>query len=224
MMRRTRLSVAIVALFGTLLVQALPAAAQHATHPNLNAQLLVAAREGNVAFAKQALANGAAPDSRNRFGDTPLIIAAKRGNTELARTMIDAGANVNQQSVTERATALMAASLGGHVDIVRMLLERKADANVADRVGKTAMVYASGSGHTRIVEMLLDYGVPVNARYDNDLTALMWAAGQGHDATAKLLLERGADASLRDNRGKSAADIARDLNQAKVTAVLGSRS
>lgn len=55
---------------------------------------------------------------------------------------------------------------------------------------------------------LLKAGVDVNARYLNDLTALMWAAGQGHENAVSVLLQAGADASLKDNRGKTAADMA----------------
>jgi ankyrin repeat protein len=36
----------------------------------------------------------------------------------------------------------------------------------------------------------------------------MWAAGYGKTECVKVLLERHADPKLRDDRGKSAADIA----------------
>ena len=42
-----------------------PAGAQATSNPNLNAQLLVAAREADVVRVERALAQGAAPDSRN---------------------------------------------------------------------------------------------------------------------------------------------------------------
>ena len=58
--------------------------------------------------------------------------------------------------------------------------------------------------------MLLAKGVDANAVYANDLTALMWAAGFGKTATVKALLDAGARADLKDNRGKTALDIARE--------------
>ena len=73
------------------------------------------------------------------------------------------------------------------------------------------MVYAAGEGHTDIVRQLLAKGVDINAVYENNLTALMWAAGQGKTETVKVLLEAGARVDLKDNRGKTAADIAHDL-------------
>ena len=72
------------------------------------------------------------------------------------------------------------------------------------------MIYAAGEGHTAIVRLLLGKGVDPNQAYDNGLTALMWAAGYGRDETVRALLEAGARADVRDNRGKTAADIARE--------------
>ena len=76
------------------------------------------------------------------------------------------------------------------------------------------------SREAEVLKILLDAGVAVDQRYDNDLTALMWAAGYGHDETVRFLLSRGADTSARDNRGKTAADIAREAGHAATLTVL----
>ena len=82
------------------------------------------------------------------------------------------------------------------------------------------MVYAAGRANTAVVALLLKAGVDVNRRYGHGLSALMWAAG--HDASAgvedveatlKLLLDRGAAIDLKDDRGKTAADIARGMGR-----------
>ena len=87
-----------------------------------------------------------------------------------------------------------------------------------------ATVYAAGNGHAEVLRMLLDAGVPVNRRYDNDLTALMWAAAYGRDEAVKLLLARGADGAARDNRGKSAADMAGEGAHRATLELLGSKN
>jgi uncharacterized protein len=60
---------------------------------------------------------------------------------------------------------------------------------------------------------------------------LMWAAG--HDASAgvddveatlKVLLDHGAALDLKDDRGKTAADIARELGHERATKVLERQS
>ncbi len=72
------------------------------------------------------------------------------------------------------------------------------------------MTYAAGQGHGAIVAALLAHGVDANATYANQLTALMWAAGYGRDEVVKVLLAAGARTEPRDDRGKTAADIARE--------------
>ena len=48
----------------------------------------------------------------------------------------------------------------------------------------------------------------------------MWAAGQGQADAVRLLLERGAKRDLRDDRGLTAAEIARQADHAGVADVI----
>ena len=56
--------------------------------------------------------------------------------------------------------------------------------------------------------------------YAHSLTALMWAAGYGHTQTVRSLLAAGARADLKDDRGKTAIDIAREGNFSETMKVL----
>jgi hypothetical protein len=199
-------SLAAVAL---AFVVAGPVMAQSTTDDSLNARLLIAARSGDAAAMERALSAGAAVNSRNRLGETALMINLKRQQWPMAKRMVEAGTDVNLAAVNG-VTPLMAAADGGSVELVALLLDKGASVTPVDRVRKTAMVYAAGEGHTAVVNLLLARGVEVNRVYDNDLTALMWAAGYGKTETVRALLEAGANPALRDNRGKTAADIARE--------------
>ena len=57
---------------------------------NKNAQLLSAAKRNQIDLLERALKNGAAPNSRNRNGDTPLNLAARNGNLEMVRLLLEA--------------------------------------------------------------------------------------------------------------------------------------
>jgi ankyrin repeat protein len=200
---------------------AVAASAQSAGDENLstNARLLMAARNADADALKRELGKGAAIDSRNRLGETTLIIVLKKDRVDLAAIALDAGANVNLAAVNG-ITPLMAAAYGGHNDTVKRLLARGADPAALDRLGKNAMTYAAGEGRTEVVATLLAAGVNPNAVYANDLTALMWAAGFGKTETVQALLAAGANPALKDNRGKTAADMAREQGFAATVAVL----
>jgi uncharacterized protein len=186
---------------------------------SVNARLLVSARNNDQAGIDRALAEGAAPNARNRLGETVLLIALKTDRPALARQMIDAGTNVNQAAVNG-VTPLMAAAHAGQTEIVKILLAKGADVKAVDRLEKNAMTYAAGQGQTDIVVLLLKAGVDPNAVYAHDLTALMWAAGYGKTDTVKALLGAGAKAGLKDDRGKTALDIASEGKYADTAKVL----
>ena len=117
----------------------LGAAAQAPSNPSLNAQLLVGARQGDLAQVERVLAAGAAPASRNRLGKTALILAAEKGNLGIVEAMIKGGADVDQASL-EGVTPLMAASYAGAEPVVKRLLEAGAKTDARDRMNKPAMV------------------------------------------------------------------------------------
>jgi uncharacterized protein len=199
--------------FGSLAWLAFIALAHGALAQDLsaNARLLAAARAGDQAGVARALSDGASVNARNRIGETVLIIALKNDRPALAMDMLNAGTDVNLAAVNG-VTPLMTAAHAGQTDIVRLLLAKGANVTAVDRLQKNAMTYAAGQGRTDIVVLLLRAGVDPNAIYVHQLTALMWAAGYGKTETVQALLAAGASAGLKDDRGKTALDIAREGN------------
>ncbi|MFO1313704.1 MAG: ankyrin repeat domain-containing protein [Burkholderiales bacterium] len=199
--------------------------AQSAADPenlSTNARFLVAARNADAAAMKRELAAGAAVNARNRLGESALVIVLKKDRADLATLLLDAGADVNQPAING-ITPLMAASFAGQDAIVKRLLAQGADPRATDRLKKTAMIYAAGEGRSGVVQQLLAAGIPADEVYANDLTALMWAAGFGKTDTVRVLLAAGADPTRKDNRGKTAADMARDQGFSETAAALEKR-
>ncbi len=182
--------------------------------------LAKAAQTAKVGVMQLLIERGAKVDARAINGSTPLYYAAEADRPKAVRLLLDHGADPNIPGRSgERPLA--AAAFSGDADSVALLLERGADANALDDDGKGAMVYAAGRAYAPIVAQLLDAGVDVNRQYGHGLTALMWAAGhdasegrEDVEATLDLLLARGADRAAKDDRGETAADIARDLGHA----------
>ena len=197
-------------------------------------------REGMTALAKSAqsgkvkvmsllLERSADVGTRSVNGGTPLYYAAEADRGEAVRLLLDHGADPNIGGRSGE-TPLAAASYNGAVETVDRLLTHGADPNAVDDDGKGAMVYAAGRGYAPIVGALIDAGVDVNRRYGHGLTALMWAAGHDAsagvddvDATLKLLVDRGAQRDLKDDRGETAADIARKLGREREAKMCWSR-
>ena len=204
---------------------------------NLGAAIDARDREGATALARAAeagklklvnllLSRGANVNARAVNGSTPLFYATQEDRANIVGVLLERGADPN---LTGRSglSPLEAAAYNDSPNIAKLLLQHGAKPDAPDENGKGAMIYAAGRGNTPVVALLLDAGVDVNRRYGHNLTALMWAAGhdaaagsQDIEATVKLLLARGAKADMKDDRGMTAADIARSLGYDQIVTLL----
>ena len=104
---RGRLAAALVALASVCCA----AYAQTATpEKSLNVQLLEFAKRGDEARARNALDAGAAPDSRNRAGETALYMFARDGRLAAVVLLLERGASVDLAAL-DKTTPLMAADI-----------------------------------------------------------------------------------------------------------------
>ncbi|XP_055375546.1 ankyrin repeat domain-containing protein 39 [Condylostylus longicornis] len=97
--------------------------------------------------------NGKTNDKDN-YGYTALHYAARNNNEEICKMLIVEGqANVN--AVTKGGvTPLHRASMMGHLNIVKLLIQNKADLLIQDEDGQTALHRASQNNHLEICEYL----------------------------------------------------------------------
>ena len=193
-------------------------------------------REGKTALAKAAeadklalvrllLERGANVNARAVDGSTPLFTAAEQDRGAVVALLLERGADPNLPG-RRGLRPLAAAAFNGSTESVEALLKFGADPNALDDDGSGAIVYAAGHGYAPVVALLLQAGVDANRRYAHGLTALMWAAGYDAsagvddvDATIKTLID-GAALDLKDDRGKTAADIARGLGHERAAKLL----
>ncbi len=112
---------------------------------------------------------------------------------------------------------LMLASLGGQLDIVKVLIERDADVN---KTGWTPLHYAATRGHQEVMRLLLDKNAYIDAASPNGTTPLMMAAFYGTPSAVKLLLEAGADPFLKNQQDLTAIDFAHRANRAEAAEVI----
>ncbi len=74
-----------------------------------------------------------------------------------------AGVSVNARQAGSGSTPLNTATLFGHADIAKLLLEKGADVSIASQDGNTALHFASFFAHGDLVELLLAKGASVAA-------------------------------------------------------------
>jgi tetratricopeptide (TPR) repeat protein len=90
------------------------------------------------------------------------------------------------------------------MDVVRVLLDAKADVNAALDNGSTALMAAAQKGATDIVAALLGAGADPKAKSATAGTALMEAAYSGHAESVRLLLKAGSDIEATTSAGLTA--------------------
>jgi uncharacterized protein len=119
-------------------------------------------------FVELLLKAGANPDTPIGTGETPLMTCARTGSADAVRMLLVHGANVNAKEPTQNQTALMWAAAERHTQVLRTLIEVKADLKAHTKSGFTALHFAARVGDLESVRMLLDAGVDVNIRYQRD--------------------------------------------------------
>ena len=76
----------------------------------------------------------------------------------MVKFLIDSGADVDIQSGEYTVCALSRAAYKGHLEILKLLLDRGADVAVVDKDGETPLMNAIYAGHTEVARTLLDRG------------------------------------------------------------------
>ncbi len=130
------------------------------------------------------------------FLSDDLLRACSRGDANGVRTLVRAGHNVNGRDRRHGFTALIAASSGGHLEAVRVLLAAGADVD-AVKEGRTALLVAAAGGHVEVLRELLAAGAAAGG------DTLRAAAGEGKLAVVNELLRSGVRADAEAGIGLS---------------------
>lgn len=102
------------------------------------------------------------------------------------QVLLAMSAQVEDRGQKNDCTPLMEAASAGHVDIIKLLLQHKADVNAQSSTGNTPLMYACAGGHVEAVKELLEKKANVEDHNENGHTPLMEAASAGHVEVAKV--------------------------------------
>jgi len=194
----------------------------HALRDRLNDAVVKAAIEGNVAVFKAMHETGAPLRWSDAGGRTPIHLAALHDRAELVATLLELDpALAGEQTDATRLTPLhIAASSMAH-GAMAALLEGGADPNARSAARSTPLHEAARHTDAEAIRILVvAEGCEVDAIDQHGRTALHYAAEQGHEASVRRLLVDGADPRVRDDRGSTAADLARASFHDGVAAII----
>jgi len=165
-----------------------------------------AVEKGDVDIVKKLLGYKADPNINNDKEMSALHCAVMSDSLQILELIL-AGATPEllSQKRAGGLTALHDAIKKGDVDVVKKLLEYKADPNVKDDKEKTALHYAIDSRKFQIIELILARATPelLNRKRSGGLTVLHDAVEKSDLHVVKNLLERQADPKIQDNKGKT---------------------
>ena len=178
---------------------------------------LMSASDVSHELIELLIKSGARVNEVDDNGKSALMYACENhiissSDIEVVKFLIDNGANVNLKS-NDSETALMNAYIRGNKELVELLINSGADANLIsnlkDNYGRAKLMEASEIRNKEAVELLIKSGVGVNEVDDNGKSALMYAC-ENHIISSsdievvKFLIDNGANVNLKSNDSETA--------------------
>jgi ankyrin repeat protein len=151
-----------------------------------------------------------------------VLEAAAAGRGDRLREVLDADPAAIGERTPEGFTALGLAAFLGGAEVVRILLERGADADDdADNPFGVRPVHAASASHDHeTMRLLLEAGADPNQRQRGGFVPLHEAAHTDDVEMARMLLDHGADPTLTADDGRDARRMAADDGSTRVAQLL----
>jgi len=150
--------------------------------------------------------------------DLPAFLSAVRNGT-----YEDVKVLLPSQNHEELDRALVYASGNGEFEIVKLLIDSKADVAPRDTSGRTPLYWASFRGSGTIVKLLLENGANANDKNNDGTPTLLVAALSGDPGVIRLLLDHGAEVDARDRSSQSSLIIASHQGHREAVEILLSK-
>jgi ankyrin repeat protein/mRNA-degrading endonuclease RelE of RelBE toxin-antitoxin system len=147
----------------------------------------------NSHLVKLLIAYGADVNARIQKGFASLHIAAENGSVDIVNMLAIAQANVNIQSFVGQQTALHLSSCGGRYNVVKNLLEHKANPNIQKANGATPLYIATEKGFINIVRLLFVFHADPDIPHVYGYTPLHVACEMNNPEILEILLTNNAN-------------------------------
>jgi ankyrin repeat protein len=173
-------------------------------------------------IVKRAIKPGSTPPPPTKASEAapPLVLAARTGDAAAVKAALAAGGGTEVQERMSQRTALHFAAESGKADVVKLLLDAKANPNAQDRTGKTPVTVAAERGKVDALKALLAAGGDANSRDQVQGSPLLWASGLGGPEPVAILLAAGANPNIQDVNGMTPLMWAAGVGKPETVAML----
>ncbi len=175
--------------------------------------IIEAAKRGDLQAVKAILAEDPAKVKAVDESDfTPLHYAAVGAHWDVFLLLLHSGADINAKSELNSTPTHFACN-HDRTDMVKLLIDRGADLRVQNIFGMTPLHTAVWRNCPRVAELLLESGIDTSPASKEGWTALHYAYLSGHKECIDVLLKHGVPADVKDNNGKTPAELYRERPQ-----------
>lgn len=176
--------------------------------------LSLAVSKGYVRTVKKLVAKGANINAEDYNGRTALYTAVESEKKEIIEFLLENGANPNVLAGKDNDyyyychSPLTYAVEREDINLIKLLLGKKADPNLTCKNGKNALRSAMIKGKYEIFEMLVEAGANFKAIDENSENNLMYAVRNSDLWMVRKMIEIGVPVNARNKRGSTALMLA----------------
>ena len=166
-------------------------------------------RYGHVDIVRTLVSNKASVNAMTDSGETPLLLAAREGHDNVVHALLSDSQCLVDAKGKNGYNALHYSCRDGHVDIVKALVNHKANVNARTDSGATPLTLAARHGLDNVVHALLsDSQCLVDGKGKNGYNALHYSCRDGHVDIVKALVNHKANVNARTDSGSTPLTLA----------------
>ncbi len=194
-----------------------PALAKQKDHSD-STLLHHAAGFGNIETIRLLLDHGVDVNAKNRLEGTPLHWAVR--SDEKTGLLLEHGAQINSKTQDGSTPLYLASRRRDSHSVLRLLLVKGADPNLATLNGRTPLMASAGAGDVVAMKLLLAQEAAATALSGSGAGTLMDAARSRNLEAIRLLIKHGADVNLETKRKQTVLALAAQQGAEDIVRVL----
>lgn len=162
--------------------------------------LIIAVGNSYIDTAKILIENGADVNSVDFEGWSALSYAVNNGDIEIAKLLLENKAKIKD----ELLIAIKSPIVESRINMMKLLIDNKANINYTDENGFNPLNIAIESGDMELTKFLITNGANVNSLMQDEVSLIGYAIAQNNMDLLQMLIENGANVNYTN--GDSWAD------------------